>query len=106
MIFLPETIVAHVSTCAEDPVVRRIHFQAGDTMSFFSFTGRRMYQTVIGKLRATIGGLFTVRRIAKAMQWHCYLGVLGRGTCSNPPDQVDITLSALVLWHCRKEHEM
>ena len=28
MIFFPEMIVALVSTCAEDPVVRRIHFQA------------------------------------------------------------------------------
>ena len=57
-----------------------------------------MYPTVIGNLRATVGGLFTVHWIAKSMQFHCYLGVLGRGTCSNPPDQVDITLPALVLW--------
>ena len=52
------------------------------------------------------GGEAGGRDVIVEKECHCYLGVLGCGTCSNPPDQVDITLSALVLWYCRKEHEM
>jgi len=61
MIFLAEMIVSLVSTCAEDLVVRRIHFQAGVTQSFFSFTGKGIHQTVIAKLKANIQvGNFTL----------------------------------------------
>ena len=61
MIFLAEMIVSLVSTCAEDLVVRQIHFQAGVTQSFFSFTGKGIHQTVIAKLKANIQvGNFTL----------------------------------------------